>query len=150
MQRATLETMVALGLMGLSVAGAVHASGFPRGSAYLPTTVFVAMAILSLIWAVQSGIAHFHDKDRLRIERVEARRLAIIAFGALALAVAIPAFGFFTGFIVLVPGIAFVLGYRSARGLAVGALVFVGILYLFFVVILNRPLPAEIWHALLA
>ena len=151
MRRATLEMIVALGLMCLCIAGTVEAARFPQESAYLPTAVFAAASLLSLVWAGQSFATRLRRGGGfLILEPLELRRLALIAAGALALAVAIPTLGFFTSFAFLVPGIAWATGYRRPRGLAVGTLIFIGVLYAVFVLILNRPLPVEVWQALLA
>ena len=153
MRRATLEMLVALGLAGACVVGAVEAASFPRESAYLPTALLVAGAVLSLIWAVQSLAARMRADEaavvRVALPAAEARRLAIIGVGVPGLVLAIQVLGFFTAFALVVPALAYALGYRSLRGLAVGVALFIGLLYLAFVVILERPLPPEIWRGLL-
>lgn len=150
MRRATLEMIVALGLMCLCIVGTIEAAGFPQESAYLPTAVFAAASLLSLVWAGQSFATRLRGGGFLIIEPLELRRLALIAAGALVLAVAIPTLGFFTSFALLVPGIAWAIGYRRPRGLAVGTAIFTGVLYVVFVLVLNRPLPVEAWQALFA
>ena len=139
MRRATLEMIVALGLMCLCIVGTVEAAGFPQESAYLPTAVFAAASVLSLVWAGQSFATRLRGGGFLIIEPLELRRLALIA-----------TLGFFTSFALLVPGIAWAIGYRRPRGLAVGTAIFTGVLYVVFVLVLNRPLPVEAWQALFA
>ena len=150
MRRATLEMMVALGLMCLCIAGTIEAWGFPKESAYLPTAVFAAASLLSLLWAGQAFAARLRGGGFLIIEPLELRRLGLMAAGALVLAMAVPTLGFFTSFAFLVPGIAWATGYRRPQGLAVGTLIFTGLLYIVFVLLLNRPLPAEVWQSLFA
>lgn len=151
MQRATLEALVALGLMGLCLLGAVEAATFPGDSALLPTAVMSAAAVLSLIWAGQSLIARRRDGDGqpIAVPAAERRRLAIILAGVPALGLAVQFLGFFTAFALVIPALAYALGYRSLRGLLLGTALFAGLLYVAFVLILERPLPPEIWHGLI-
>ena len=149
MRRATLEMLVALGLAALCVAGAVEAATFPGDSAYLPLAALAVATVLSLIWAGQSLAGRLRDGPIITIDRAELRRLGIIAGGAIALGGLIPLLGFFTTFALAIPGTAYALGHRRPRDLAIATVAFVGLLYVVFVLVLERPLPPEIVQSLI-
>ena len=149
MRRATLEMLVALGLAALCVAGAVEAATFPGPSAYLPLAALTVATVLSLIWAAQSLVARGRDGPVITLDRAELRRLGIIAGGTVALGGLIPLLGFFTTFALAIPGTAYALGYRRPRGLAIATIAFVGLLYVVFVLVLERPLPPELVRTLI-
>ena len=150
MRRASIEVITALGVTTLAFVGLRQALGFPGASAYLPTAVLGFAAFLGLVWTAQSLWAmRSKAEPSITIDRAELRRLATIMAGVLVLVAALPVFGFFTVFAVLIPAIAWFLGYRNWRGLVFGTLLFLGPLYVLFVVFLGRPLPPEIWQRLL-
>ena len=151
MQRATLESLVALGLMGLCLLGAIEAATFPGDSALLPMVALSAAALLSLIWAGQSLIARLRSDngERMAMPAAERRRLAIVLAGVPMLGLAVQFLGFFTAFALVIPALAYALGYRSWRGLLLGVGLFGALLYVAFVLVLERPLPPEIWQGLL-
>ena len=149
MRRATLEMLVALGLAALCVAGTVEAATFPGASAYLPVAALAVATVLSLIWAAQSLAGRLRDGPMITIDRAELRRLGIVAGGTIALGGLIPLLGFFTTFVLVIPGTAYALGHRRPRDLAIATVVFVGLLYVGFVLVLERPLPPEMAESLI-
>ena len=84
----------------------------------------------------------------ITVDRVELRRFATMAIAVVAIGGLIPVLGFFTAFCLLVPGTAWVLGYRDWRVIGVATAVFVGLLYVAFALVLERPLPRELWQGL--
>ena len=149
MHRATLETVAALGLMVLCGLGAAQAADFPGASAYLPAVVLAAATVLSLIWAIQSGVRRMRGGAPITIDRIELRRFATMVVAVVAIGALIPLLGFFTAFCLLIPGTTWALGYRDWRVIGAATAVFVGLLHVAFVMVLERPLPREIWQGLI-
>ena len=149
MRRATLEMLVALGLAALCIGGAVEAATFPGASAYLPLVALAVATVLSLTWAAQSLVGRLRDGPTITLDRAELRRLGIIAASTVALGGLIPLLGFFTTFVLAIPATAYALGYRRPHGLAIATVAFVGLLYVVFVLVLERPLPPEIVRSLI-
>lgn len=138
-----VELGFALVVFALSAIGLADAIGFPRASAYLPTTVLGLACVLSLVWAVQSVVAIRRERPTLRIDPAEARRLVTLAGLSLLYVLAMELIGFFTSTILFLPIAALALGYRNWRGIALATVAFVALLYAVFGLLLRTPLPAD-------
>ena len=139
-----VELVVALVILALAGLGLADATGFPQTSAYLPIAVLGLTCALSLAWAVQSVLAISREPPTLRLDPAETRRLLTLAGLSLLYAVGIVEVGFFTSTIIFIPLSALLLGYRSARGLAISTVAFGLLLYAVFGLLLRTPLPPEL------
>jgi putative tricarboxylic transport membrane protein len=69
--------------------------------------------------------------------------LAITLVATVLYVIAVRTIGYFTSSLVFVPAIAYSLGLRKHRAIAVGTLLFVALIYLVFVRIFQLPMPRE-------
>ena len=139
-----VELVIALVILALAAAGIAEATGFPVASAYLPFAVLGLTCLLSFAWAVQSVLAIRRERPSLRLDPAETRRLLTLAGLSLLYALAITEIGFFTSTFIFIPLSAFLLGYRSVRGLAIATAAFALLLYAVFGLLLRTPLPPEL------
>ncbi len=139
-----LELVIALVVLALAAAGIVQATEFPVASAYLPFAVLGLACALSLAWAVQSVLAIRREPPSFRLDPAETRRLLTLAGLSLIYALAIVEIGFFTATFIFIPLTAFLLGYRSVRGIAIATAAFALLLYAVFGLLLRTPLPPEL------
>lgn len=139
-----VELVTALVILALAAAGIAQATGFPVASAYLPMAVLGLACFLSLAWAVQSILAIRREPPSFRLDPAETRRLLTLAGLSLLYAFAIVEIGFFTSTFIFIPLSAFLLGYRSAKGLAIATAAFALLLYAVFGLLLRTPLPPEL------
>jgi ABC-type uncharacterized transport system permease subunit len=79
------------------------------------------------------------------VDKATKRRLGVAFAGLALMLLGVSTLGFFTTYVVVIPLMAWSLGYRNVRGIALGTGIFCVALYVIFKVILNRPLPLEIW-----
>lgn len=145
-RKATAELVTAVLVMALSLLGLSFVWHYPDGSRIMPVAIMIAASILSAIWALQLVLmGRLRVQERPAIDRAVLRRLIVIFAGLFLMLLGISTVGFFSTYVVLIPGIAWFLGYRSLKGLALGTVIFCAGLYMVFKVLLNRPLPLEIW-----
>jgi len=135
--------------MVLVVASAIGLSivlDYPDASKIMPVAIMLGTLVLSIVWIVQClASGELFVESRPAIDWVVVRRLAV-AFGSLGvMLIGVSTVGFFTTYIIMVPITAWLLGYRNIKGIVLGTVIFCTGLYLIFVVVLNRPLPVEIW-----
>lgn len=145
-RKATAELVTAVMVMVLSLIGLSFVWHYPDGSRIMPVAIMIAATILSVIWALQlvfTGRLRIHERPV--IDRAVLHRLLVIFTGLFLMLLGISTIGFFSTYIVLIPLIAWCLGYRNPKGLALGTVIFCAGLYVVFKVLLNRPLPLEIW-----
>lgn len=144
---ANIELVVATLAASLSALGVFHASGFPRTSAYLPTAVLSVMTLLLALWAFQAFLKlRRNQSEVLNIEKSGARRFLSLSFGSAILIALAPILGFITSFIIFIPFVGFILGYRRWKPLLVAGTVFSVLVYLIFRMLLERPLPPELFN----
>jgi putative tricarboxylic transport membrane protein len=150
MRQASVELGVAsLGAL-LSMIGVVHAMGFPRGSAYLPTAVLSLLSLLLVVWAAKALILILKNRtEAYNIQKAEVKRFVVLISASIALISVAPHIGFTTAFLIFVPLSGFLLGYCNWKGLVSAAVIFASLVYLVFVTLLSRPLPTELYMRLL-
>lgn len=148
-RKVSLELGAATLILVLSVYGLLTVWNYPEGSRIMPAGVMILSIALALIWIVQLILSGKLSTDPTpAIDILELRRICTILLSLPVLILSVTTLGFFTSFFVMIPVITWLLGYRNIKAIAIGTLVFSGGLYLIFRVILNRPLPAEIWSLL--
>ena len=112
----------------------------------MPIAVMIVSTVLSLIWITQLLLSgKLRTDPKPEVDKAEFRRVLIVLTSLPVLIAGIATIGFFTSFFLMVPAIAWTLGYRNWRGLVLGTSIFCGSLYFVFKTVLNRPLPVEIW-----
>lgn len=144
--KAVAELVTALSLTVASVIGFFIVSGYPGASKIMPVAIVTGTLILSIVWIGQIWLSgEFKVKSQSTMSKEVLLRLAI-AFASLALMLlGVSTIGFFTTYVIVIPLTAWCLGYRNAKGIALGTVIFCAGLYFIFKTILNRPLPLEIW-----
>lgn len=113
----------------------------PAMSALLPVAILVLMIGLGLALAITQYLRRDKLPDRIGIDHPHA------AFGTFAAifgyALAVQFIGFYTSTIVMIPLVGWIAGYRSAKGLALATVLFVGLIYLIFTFLMSQRFPAE-------
>ncbi|SDM25721.1 Tripartite tricarboxylate transporter TctB family protein [Modicisalibacter muralis] len=150
MRQASIELGVASLGAGLSLIGVVYAMEFPRDSAYLPTAVLSLLTLLLVMWATKAFVLVRQQRtEPLQFQKGEVRRFVVLVIASIALIAISPWLGFTTSFLIFVPLTGFLLGYRKWKWLVLTGVVFTALIYLVFIVLLSRPLPAELLMRLL-
>lgn len=145
MRQASIELGVASLGAGLSLTGVVYAMEFPRDSAYLPTAVLSLLTLLLVVWATKAFVLVRQQRtEPLQFQKGEVRRFVVLVIASIALIAISPWLGFATSFLIFVPLTGFLLGYRKWKWLLLTGVVFTALIYLVFIVLLSRPLPAEL------
>lgn len=145
-RKASAELVTAIVLMALSLLGLSFVWHYPDASRIMPLAIMIAATVLSAIWALQLLLSgRLHVQERPTIDRAVLHRLVVIFISLFLMLLGISTIGFFSTYVVLVPATAWCLGYRNPKGLAIGTVIFCAGLYMVFQVLLNRPLPREIW-----
>ncbi|AWB32837.1 tripartite tricarboxylate transporter TctB family protein [Orrella marina] len=145
-RKVSLELGAATLVAVLSLYGLLTVWNYPDGSRIMPVGVMILSTVLSLIWIVQLMMSGKLKTDPApEIDVAEVKRVCTILLSLPVLILGVAKLGFFTTFVLMIPVITWLLGYRNWRGIATGTVIFSGGLYLIFKVVLNRPLPAEIW-----
>jgi len=144
MKRAGVELAAALSVCVISVAGVAEASGYRGASAYMPVTVTVLAATLSLVWGGQCAVTLFRgDGESLAIPAVQVWRFATVIGIAILYVLGITHAGFFTATVIMIPLLALSIGYRNLTLTLVATGAFCILLYAVFRLLLSIPLPPE-------
>lgn len=145
-RKASIELAVAIPAAILSVLGALHASSFPKQTAYLPSAVLSIMSLLLVLWAFQSMmLLRRNQSSKLVLERGKTKRFLLLILSTGALIALAPALGFVTSFFIFIPLSGFILGYKHWKPLLAAGIIFSLLIYLIFKVLLGRPLPPELF-----
>jgi hypothetical protein len=135
---------VVLGLVLAALGGfAAHeATGYRGASGSYPLVLGAVLAVLGLALVAR---ALRQSGNRARPLAVHAVRLIGTAVMAAIYLALIPALGFYTASAVAVAAMPAALGLRRPALLGLGAIIFIGTVWLVFTLVLNKPLPPEIW-----
>ncbi|MBB94898.1 MAG: hypothetical protein CML68_09880 [Rhodobacteraceae bacterium] len=128
----------------IGISAAVIAAGYPGASGVYPMAlgcVVAALGLLVLGRAVLSG----PGKPRILIDH--GPRVAITLGTAAAYLGLVPVLGFYLASALLVVLLPPALGFRRPVFVLVNAAVFVGIVWLVFSIVLEKPLPTPFWSA---
>ena len=119
------------------------ASGYRGATGTYPMVLGAVMAGFGLLVAAKAAL---RGRDAPRpLTANTGRALIAVATGAVYLAL-VPLLGFYTASALLMLGLPAALGFHRPVYLALVAAVFVGIVWTVFSVVLEKPLPAEIWR----
>ena len=127
----------------LGLFAAVKASAYSGASGTYPQVLGAVMAALGLLVA---GKAWFRGRSEERpIFDHLGRALLTAAIGAIYLAL-VPVLGFYTASALVVIALPLALGFRKPVFLALSAAIFVAVVWAVFSIVLEKPLPPEIWR----
>lgn len=140
-QIVTDDVLAALALIALSLAALLYIAGVPARAAMFPRLVAGALLGLSVLYLAREVLrrsaepreAFFHHAPRFVLA------LAIVVTYALTF----PQLGYFTTTIVFIPVFAAAIGMRRYLLTLTATAGFSAVVYLVFVVLLNRRLPPE-------
>jgi len=144
--KAAVELVTALFLVIASGIGFFVVLGYPAASKIMPVAIMTGVFLLSVVWAIQLLMSgELRTQSQALVDKATKRRLGVAFAGLALMLLGVSTLGFFTTYVVVIPLMAWSLGYRNVRGIALGTGIFCVALYVIFKVILNRPLPLEIW-----
>lgn len=140
-QIVTDDMLTALALIAVSLAALFYIAGLSAGAALFPKLTAGALLGLSVIYLVREALrrstepkeAFFHHAPRFGVA------LALIVGYALTF----PQIGYFTTTIVFIPVFAAAIGMRRHLVTIAAAVGFSAVVYVVFVMFLNRRLPPE-------
>lgn len=118
-----------------------YVKGVP-GPAFFPLAIFVALGVLSVILFIQSGDPEKQDREKI----LTVRQAAVFALMFLYVLL-VPVLGFAPGTFAAVSAIMLFTGQATLRSTFLTAISVSVLLYLFFKVFLQIPLPAGIWFS---
>ncbi|EAV41568.1 hypothetical protein SIAM614_30696 [Stappia aggregata IAM 12614] len=126
----------------IGAAAAFKAAAYPGASGGYPMVLGLVLAGLGCLVSLKA----FNEKrlDARPLTQHMPRMLLTLVCGALYLAL-VPVLGFYTTSALVVIALPLVLGFRQPVYLGVVTIVFIGIVWSVFSLLLEKPLPAEIW-----
>lgn len=136
------DVILGLFFTGLGLAAAWMARSYSGAGGIYPIVLSLIMAFIGLIIASR-GIKNAHDEPRVLIDAPLNLALAV---AACALYVAmITVLGFYTASVLLLLILPVLLGFRRIVYLGLTVIIFMSVVWVLFTVVLEKPLPAEIW-----
>lgn len=135
---------VILGLLftGLGLAAAWLARSYSGAGGVYPIVLSLLMAFIGLIIASR-GIKKTHDQPRVLIDS-PLNLLLTVAACALYVAM-VTVLGFYSASALLLLLLPVLLGFRRIVYLGLTVIIFMSVVWVLFTVVLEKPLPAEIW-----
>jgi len=129
----------------LGVIGAVEGYSYAGQSKYAPIAVMLIATLCATAWAAQSALNLARgEREHLSITKGGTLRFLAVIGATIIFVLAMTYVGFFTSVAMMVPGLAYLLGYRNWVGLLIGTASFILVLYLVFRTLLSVPLPNEV------
>jgi putative tricarboxylic transport membrane protein len=141
MTKAAQDRAIAVVVFILAGAMFLEAGQLPFEAGLFPRLVTAIMLIAAIAMFARS----FAASGRAPAEPVfiNGRLLAITLAATVLYVIAVGTVGYFTSSLVFVPAIAYALGLRHHKAIAIGTVLFVAFLYLVFVRIFQLPMPRE-------
>ncbi|MCR9087285.1 MAG: tripartite tricarboxylate transporter TctB family protein [Rhodobacteraceae bacterium] len=124
----------------LGIAAAWMATSYSGAGGLYPMVLGVILTLLGAVVAARA-IRSGADKERVLIG-APVKMVTAIAAGALYVALVVP-LGFYTASFLLMLFLPIALGFRQGLYALIVAVVFMGLVYLVFSVLLEKPLPRE-------
>ncbi len=144
MPKGVIELFAALVVTIVAAAGIYEASAYRGASSYMPVAVTGLATALGIVWMAQSAIALARGTSgTLNLPAAVLVRFLVIVGIAAAYVFAMGHFGYFTATVVMVPLLAFAIGYRNLLVIALTTVGFCVVLYGVFRLLLSVPLPQE-------
>ncbi|WP_249691150.1 tripartite tricarboxylate transporter TctB family protein [Stappia sp. WLB 29] len=137
---------LALGLLfaGLGLAAAWQAGSYQGAGGTYPMVLGLGLALCGALVMLRAARSKT-DAPR-RLVDVPANLVKALAAGVIYVALILP-LGFYTASALLMLALPPVLGFRRPLYTAVVAASFVALVWIVFSLVLNKPLPAELWAA---
>ncbi len=135
---------ITLGLVcaGIGIAGAWMASSYSGAGGTYPMVLGIVLALLGALVSARA-LLRAEDEERPLIN-APANLLIALAAGAAYIGLILP-LGFYTASALLMLVLPVALGFRRPVFTLSAAATFVAMVWLIFSVILEKPLPREIW-----
>lgn len=130
--------------VALGVAAALLAAGYQEASAAFPMALGTVLAGLGALLLARA-LVRAPTTPRSLADRPLPLAIAVAATAAYIAAV--PALGFFTASVLLLVALPVALGLRRPVLVALATALFATLVWFVFTVILEKPLPREIWAA---
>ena len=136
----------------LTFGGFIHVSHLPSGAAMFPMMVLGLAALLSGFWLVstflprKAVVTADGEPPETKPFMENPKNLGIFIALIAAYLTLIDIIGYFTSTALFIVVSALALGFRRARYLAIGVVLFVAFVYFIFVTLFNRPLPIEFFQ----
>lgn len=143
MERAQ-DAFLGLLFVGLGLAAAWLARSYSGAGGTYPMVLGVLLAVFGGVVAIR-GLRATTNERRVLVDAPPNLIIALIACTAYV-ALVIP-LGFYTASVALMLTLPVALGFRRPVYLSVMALAFIAIVWVLFSVVLEKPLPAEIWSS---
>ncbi|WP_316980076.1 tripartite tricarboxylate transporter TctB family protein [Shumkonia mesophila] len=134
-----IGAIVLLLVCGLAWTGSER---FPTDAVIFPRMVIAFLAILSVVMLAKTFVGG-RPSGPDRPFFINGRRFTATAAAIVVYIYGVSVLGYFTATVAFLPLTAWKLGYRKAGHLAVMAVSFCAIIFLVFVALFERPLPAE-------
>lgn len=123
--------------------------GYSGRSAYMPTAATGIGLLMCCFWALKSvHMLAAGQAEHFDVKVSDCVRFALISATGSIYVTGFIWLGFFTSTVVMVPAVAWALGYREPKVIALTTLGFTFILYVVFRLLLAIPLPREALSAL--
>lgn len=144
MNRRVVELFAAVAVGLIFTMLLVESFHYRGQSSYMPIATTGLAVILCAGWAVQSARLLVTGRgDRYDATPADFGRFALVVGVGILYVLGVTFVGFFTSTIIMVPGLAFALGYRSLKVAIVATVGFIVVLYGVFELLLSIPLPQE-------
>ena len=128
----------------LGLFATVQAAAYSGASGTYPMVLGAVMTALGLLVA---GKALWRGRREPRpLTEHAGRALTTVSIGAVYLAL-VPMLGFYTASALVVLALPAALGFRKPIFLALSAAIFVAVVWAVFTLVLEKPLPPEIWRS---
>ena len=133
-----------LGLLFTGVGGgvAILARSYSGASGLYPLVLGALMAFIGAIIALKAFVS---GKQTIRVLAPEPTRLLLSGFACIVYVSLVVPLGFYTASLLLMLLLPIFLGFRQPLFLCLMAAGFMGLIYMLFTVVLEKPLPAEFW-----
>ena len=123
--------------------------GYSGRSAYMPTAATGIGLLMCCFWALKSvRMLAAGQAEHFDVKVSDGLRFALILAAGSIYVIGFIWLGFFTSTVIMVPAVAWVLGYREPKVIALTTLGFTFVLYVVFRLLLAIPLPREALPAL--
>jgi putative tricarboxylic transport membrane protein len=141
MTKAAQDRAIAVVVFILAGAMFLQAGKLPFEAGLFPRLVTAVMVMAAVAMFARS----FMGPGRAKADPVFINwpLLAITLVATVLYVIAVRTIGYFTSSAIFVPAIAYALGLRDHRAIAIGTVLFVAFLYLVFVSIFGLPMPRE-------
>ncbi|MEM8959068.1 MAG: tripartite tricarboxylate transporter TctB family protein [Pseudomonadota bacterium] len=139
------DIVTGLIFMGLGIGAAWMAASYSGASGLYPMVLSVILTGLGALVALQAVRAGA-SSERTLVD-APAHWVTAVAAAAVYTALIVP-LGFYTASFLLMLALPMALGFRRARYALSVAVIFMGLIFLVFTVLLEKPLPRELLPAL--